>query len=51
MGNHRVVKQKKDKPVNFNMRVCVSRKVNDTDIVVVKNTNRDIIRTPHFVTK
>lgn len=39
------------KPVNFSMRVCVSLNVNETDIVVVKNTNSDIISTPHLVTR
>ena len=33
------------------MRVCVSLNVNETDIVVVKNTNSDIISTPHLVTR
>ena len=40
-----------NKPVNFSMRVCVSLNVNETDIVVVKNTNSDIISTPHLVTR
>lgn len=37
-------------PVNFSIWVWVSLNVNDTDIVVVKKTNSDIISTPHFVT-
>lgn len=39
------------KPVNFSMRVCVSLNVNETDIVVVKKTKSDIMRTPHLVTR
>ena len=39
------------KPVNLSIRDWVSLRVNDTDMVVVKKTNKDIIRTPHLVTK
>lgn len=37
-------------PVNFSMRDCVSLKVKETDIVVVKKTKRVVISTPHFDT-
>lgn len=50
VANNTVIKEV-IKPVNFSMRVCVSLNVNETDIVVVKNTNSDIISTPHFVTR
>lgn len=37
-------------PVNFSMRACVSLKVNDTDMVVVKNTKSVVISTPDLNT-
>lgn len=43
--------RKEHKPVNLSMRDCVSLRVNETDMVVVKKTKSDIRRTPHFVTK
>lgn len=33
------------------MRDCVSLRMNETDMVVVKKTNNDIISTPLLVTK
>ncbi|KAG6539302.1 hypothetical protein ZIOFF_004464 [Zingiber officinale] len=44
-------KKKLNKPVNLSIRDCVSLNVNETDIVVVKNTNNDIRSTPDLVTK
>lgn len=38
-------------PVNFSMRACVSLKVKETDMVVVKKTKRVVISTPHLDTK
>lgn len=38
-------------PVNFSIRACVSLKVKETDMVVVKKTKRDVMSTPHLNTK